>query len=55
MYVYLAETEKFRDFNESSALYWSIKDIEYGNWNIGENNDGFFTYSGEFPTTEVKL
>ena len=53
MYVYLSETENFRDFNDSSALYWSIKEIDYGNWNIGENNDGVFTHSGEFPTTEV--
>ena len=55
MYAYISETEKFSDFNDSSSLYWSLKDIEYGNWNIGENKDGIFTYSSEFPTTNVRI
>ncbi len=54
MYAYLSEHEKFKDFNDSSALYWFLKDIEYGNWNIGDNNDGTFSYSHNFDTTPVK-
>ena len=55
MYVYLSEYEKFKSFNDSSALYWSLKDIEYGNWNGGDNNDGMFTYASNFPTTTVRF
>jgi hypothetical protein len=55
MYVYLSESENFRNFKDTNALYWSIKDIEYGNWNGGENNDGIFTYSNQFETTQVTL
>ena len=55
MYVYLSESETFKNFNDTNALYWSIKNIDYGNWNIGENNDGIFSYSSQFETTHVIL
>lgn len=53
MYVYLSESEKFKEFNDSSLLYWNLNNIDYGNWYDGENNDGVFTYAGNFPLTEV--
>ena len=53
MYVYLSESEKFKEFNDSSLLYWNLNKIDYGNWYDGENNDGVFTYAGNFPLTEV--
>ena len=47
--------EIFKNFNDSNALFWSLKEIEYGNWNIGENNDGIITYDGQIPLTKVIL
>ncbi len=53
MNVYVSESDVFKNFNDSSALFWSLKEIEYGNWNIGENNDGTITYDGQIPLTKV--
>ena len=53
MYVYISESEDFKQFDDPKALYWSIKDIEYGNWYIGENKDGVFINDDKFELTEV--
>jgi hypothetical protein len=51
MYVYLSESENFKNFNDSNALYWSLMNIEYGKWDGGDTNDGLFIYSNQFETT----
>ena len=53
MYVYISESEKFTTFNESE-LFWNLKDIEYGNWNSGENKDGMFVFCNQVEFTDVK-
>jgi len=51
MYVYISESEKFTTFNESE-LFWNLKDIEYGNWNNGENKDGIFLFGNQVDLTD---
>ena len=50
-YVYIWELEHFDGFEDSRALYFLEKDIEYGDWTLGENQDGILTYSSNFELT----
>lgn len=52
MYVYISESEKFTNFNDSNSLFWSLNNIEYGNWYMGENQDGLITKSNQLKLTE---
>ncbi len=52
-YVFIGESENFNDFGNENALYYQARDIEYGNWQLGENKDGVFVYSGNFQLTTV--
>ncbi len=53
MFVYISESEKFVDFDNSDLLYWSLKNIEYGDWEFGENKDGTSTFKNQIQLTEV--
>lgn len=53
MYVYITETNKFDEFENEKALFWMISDIEYGNWNIGKNEDGIMTFENQIELTPV--
>ncbi|CAF0939732.1 unnamed protein product [Brachionus calyciflorus] len=48
MYVYLSEHDYFDSFDDEKALYWFIPSIEYGNWNIGPEQNGNFLKNGNF-------
>jgi hypothetical protein len=54
MYVYISENDKFTQFDDEANLIWNLEEIEYGNWNIGPNNDGTFTKLSKIQLTEVK-
>ena len=53
LYIYVSEQKEFGDFNNSDALIWTKKDLQYGDWSTGENNDGIYTFSTSFPASEV--
>ena len=52
LYVYLSEDEVFGDFNNSDALVWVHKGLEYGDWYSGDTGDGIYTHSTQIPATE---
>lgn len=54
IYVFISESSKFDEFENENALFWMIPDVEYGNWNIGPNGDGVFTYESQIPLTPVR-
>ena len=53
MYVYISELKKFNDFADKNALFWELKDIEYGDWTGGKNSDGVFEHNGPIQITPV--
>ena len=55
MNIYISEEEAFTKLQDSKALFWSLKDIEYGNWYGGPNSDGEYTYSGQIELTPVSF
>lgn len=52
MNVYIAETENFKNFSDRNHLFWSVNDIEYGDWSMGLTNDGQLVYDGQITLTE---
>jgi hypothetical protein len=55
LYVFINEQEQFTEFNDDKYLHWKLENIEYGNWNDGENGDGIFTHKSEIELTPVML
>lgn len=54
MHVYLSEDDYFDSFDDDNKIfYWFQPNIEYGNWNIGPEQDGIFKINGNFELTEV--
>ena len=53
MWVYISEDEFFTDFNDSKSLFWEMNHLIYGDWVMGENDDGTFQHSGTVEATEV--
>lgn len=51
-YVYISEHESFHEFDNPDALFWFIDGIEYGNWNIGDDNDGILTKTNQLKLNE---
>lgn len=49
MYVYISESEKFTNFDEP---FWHLQNLEYGNWNLGEDMDGTITFKSQIELTE---
>jgi len=41
MTAFISESERLTDY---SKIYWSLKDVEYGNWYQGTNKDGTFFF-----------
>uniref|UniRef100_A0A0K2TD77 Cleft lip and palate transmembrane protein 1 homolog [Ceratitis capitata] n=1 Tax=Lepeophtheirus salmonis TaxID=72036 RepID=A0A0K2TD77_LEPSM len=52
VFVYLSEEKEFGDFNNSDSLIWQLKSLDYGSYSGGENDDGIYTFSTTFPTSE---
>lgn len=53
MYVYLSESDSFKEFDDQNALYWYLPNIDYGNWYMGPNNDGILLKNSRFELTKV--
>ena len=53
LYIYVSEQKEFGDFNNSDSLVWTKKDLQYGDWYSGENSDGIYSFSTQFPASEV--
>lgn len=53
MHVYISEGDKFTQFDDEKYLQWKLENIEYGNWNAGDNFDGTFIYNTKFELTPV--
>lgn len=51
-HIYISEEEKFKDFDNPNSLFWYIDNIEYGNWEFGENKDGVLTKSSQIELNE---
>lgn len=54
MHVFLSERKHFSDFDNQSALFWFVEDLEYGSWSDGEKGDGTRTYSRDIPISQVR-
>jgi hypothetical protein len=52
MTAFISESERLTDY---SKIYWSLKDVEYGNWYQGTNKDGTFVYQNQIELTEVSF
>ncbi|ESO91931.1 hypothetical protein LOTGIDRAFT_233250 [Lottia gigantea] len=52
LYVYISEQEDFTDFDNEQALFWTKKNLIYGDWTDGENGDGTFEHSGKIPASQ---
>lgn len=55
LHVYVSQNEIFSDFNNSDALFWSQRDLVYGDWTTGEASDGCYEHYGEMDIPEVSL
>ncbi|KAH7732254.1 cleft lip and palate transmembrane protein 1 [Aphelenchoides avenae] len=54
LYLYLSPTkERFRDFEDPSALFWHETGLIYGDWSSGPNGDGTREKSVSIPTPDV--
>uniref|UniRef100_A0A7E4VGE1 Cleft lip and palate associated transmembrane protein 1 n=1 Tax=Panagrellus redivivus TaxID=6233 RepID=A0A7E4VGE1_PANRE len=55
-YMYIDPSDsKFTNFNKTEALIWTKKNLSYGDWTSGENGDGSYVETFNFPTPEVLL
>lgn len=52
MFIYISESEKFEEFENPKSLFWNMNDIEYGNWNFGENQDGIVEMRNQIELSE---
>jgi hypothetical protein len=55
LYVYVSESEKFKDFSNQEALIWSEKGLIYGDWSSGSAGDGIRVHNVDVKTTEVSV
>ena len=53
LYVYLSEAEEFAAFKDVGALVWKQTGLVYGDWYSGENQDGTYSFSTNFPVSET--
>ncbi|XP_059095522.1 putative lipid scramblase CLPTM1 [Tigriopus californicus] len=53
LYVYVSEDLEFGGFNQSGALVWLQKDLVYGDWGAGPQQDGVLTFDTTLPTTQA--
>ena len=54
LHIYLAELDRFIDFDNEKALFFSSSNIDYGDWYMGDDKDGVISFSGNFDLTTVK-
>jgi hypothetical protein len=52
LYIFVSEQQEFGDFNNSDALVWTKKGLEYGDWYSGPTGDAIYTHSVTFPAPE---
>ncbi|KAI5709718.1 hypothetical protein M8J75_002678 [Diaphorina citri] len=52
MYVFLSESDRNPDFDNSHALIWKHDNLVYGDWTAGPYGDGTFKLSTKLTTTE---
>lgn len=50
LYVYLSDSDRFTDFNNSEALFWKKTGLIYGDWESGENSDGVHSFKSQIRT-----
>uniref|UniRef100_A0A8C4QX36 CLPTM1 regulator of GABA type A receptor forward trafficking n=1 Tax=Eptatretus burgeri TaxID=7764 RepID=A0A8C4QX36_EPTBU len=50
--VFVSETISFTEFENTSKLFWELRDVVYGDWTLGPNGDGSYEYHGEIPISE---
>ena len=55
LYVYISDSEFFRDFKNPKALVWIKDDLVYGDWTSGLEGDGTYSHSISFPAPEVSF
>ncbi|KAJ8256399.1 hypothetical protein COCON_G00185510 [Conger conger] len=55
LYVYVTQNEQFSEFNDTDALYWYQRDLVYGDWVTGENQDGCYELYQEMDIPETVL
>lgn len=55
LHVYLSESEKFKDFNNSKAKVWTEYGLIYGDWSSGPENDGSRFFHHKFVPSQALL
>lgn len=54
MFIYISESEKFEEFDNPHSLFWNMNNIEYGDWNFGENHDGIVEMNKQIELSDVR-
>ena len=52
LYVYLSESKIFTDFGDPNAQVWTEKELIYGDWTSGPENDGTRVHIHKFTPSE---
>ncbi|XP_059485713.1 putative lipid scramblase CLPTM1 [Neocloeon triangulifer] len=52
LYMFLSENEHFSEFGDEKALVWSKQNLMYGDWTSGPEQDGSYSTSFSFPTSQ---
>ena len=53
-FVYVAENEFSPNFSDINQLIWSQKNIIYGDWTGGPNQDSTYEFKTNIPISEVR-
>ncbi|XP_064157561.1 putative lipid scramblase CLPTM1 [Anguilla rostrata] len=53
LYVYVTQDEHFSEFNDTEGLFWYQRDLVYGDWVTGDNQDGCYEQYQEMDIPEV--
>ncbi|XP_015788653.1 cleft lip and palate transmembrane protein 1 homolog [Tetranychus urticae] len=52
LYVYINENPSKVDFNSPNELKWTQKELIFGDWNIGPNQEGFVEFDTTIPISK---
>ncbi|KAG5837227.1 hypothetical protein ANANG_G00237080 [Anguilla anguilla] len=55
LYVYITQDEHFSEFNDTEGLFWYQRDLVYGDWVTGDNQDGCYEQYQEMDIPEKVL
>eukprot|EP00051_Salpingoeca_urceolata_P005833 m.77821 g.77821 ORF g.77821 m.77821 type:complete len:640 (+) comp14563_c1_seq3:130-2049(+) len=53
LHVYVAEQEDFANVDQAASLVWHQTGWSYGDWEAGNDQDGYFYYNTTIPVSEA--